>query len=415
MGGRRYLIIGAGPAGLAAAAAIRRTDPIGRLTILSAESDRPYFRPLIPFVVSGKKTGDAITIAGRGPFPPEELDIRLNSRVVAIDPDRRIVQLADTAKLPYDRLLIASGGRPLVPAALAGCPGPGIFTLRTLADARAIAARLLTTRQAVLLGGGILCLKLAAALREKGIAVTIVECAATVLPRLLDADGAAIIADALSRIGVRVVTSRTIAAIRQDGDGVREVELDNGDVLPCQMVCIGIGVQPALDFLTPDLLTPAGGLAVNAFTESGIGGIYAAGDAAVSRDRCSGEMIAGGLWTTAVEMGRCAGFTMAGRRVAYEGGMAVMNAAQVGDTPFVAMGMVQGDPNRDLIYATRRGRTYHRLIFSGDGRILRGALFITDISRAGIYRQLLCGKQPLPRDRQALADHRLHYGHWLAR
>lgn len=415
MGGRRYLIIGAGPAGLAAAAAIRRTDPIGRLTILSAESDRPYFRPLIPLVVSGKKTGAAITLAGHGPFPSEELDIRLNSRVVAIDSKRRIVHLADAAQLPYDRLLIASGGRPLMPPALATCPGPGIFTLRTLADARAITARLLTTRQAVLLGGGILSLKLAAALREKKIAVTIVEWAATVLPRLLDPDGAAIIAAALSRIGVQVVTGRTIAGIRQDDDGVREVELDNGDVLPCQMVCIGVGVRPALDFLAPGLLTPAGGLAVNAFTESGIAGIYAAGDAAVSRDRCSGEMIAGGLWTTAVEMGRCAGFTMAGRRVAYEGGMAVMNAAQVGDTPFVAMGMVQGNPDCDVIQVVRRGRTYHRLIFSGDGRILRGALFITDISRAGIYRQLLCGKRPLPRDRQALGAHRLHYGHWLAR
>lgn len=412
---QKYLIIGAGAAGLAAASAIRQADQTGSITVLSAEADPPYFRPMIPFIVSGGKTAEAIRMEGCGPFWAGGMAIYLGKKVRAVEPETNRVVLAGGEALSYDKLLIASGSRPALPGHLAADPGKGIFTFRTLADARAMAHHLPRTGQAVLLGAGILNIKAAFALLERGIEITMVELEKSVLPRLMDAEGAALFHDILRGKGIRLITGRTIARIEANDGGVNGVMLDDGQHICCQMVCIGTGVRPNAEFLESSNIAAQEGVVVDHFTQSSAAGVYAAGDVAMTTNPDNGEKIISGLWTNAVAMGRCAGFNMAGRRSAYGGALTRMNAAQVADTPFVSMGVVHTEGSGCEVHVSKGQQGYRKLVFSADGNYLTGALFIGDIDRAGIYRQIICGRRPVRAIKKELISHRIHYGHCLHR
>ena len=170
----RYLIVGASAAGMAAAHAIREHDPTGTVTVLSAESDPPYFRPLIPFLISGKKRPEQMTLSGCGPYTGANIAVRTSAVVSSVDAAAGCVQLQDGSRMGYEKILFATGSRPHVPPEIEGTGTNGVFALRTLADARKMTARVETTERAVMLGGGLLNLKAAFALLERGVKVTLV-------------------------------------------------------------------------------------------------------------------------------------------------------------------------------------------------------------------------------------------------
>jgi NAD(P)H-nitrite reductase large subunit len=117
---RRYVIIGASAAGMAAAEAIRQSDSTGFITVLSEEPVQPYFRPMIPFLISGKKSAADMTLIGQGPYSGTGIDVRLNFRAEAIDTKNQTVTVQGGDLVPYDRLLIATGSRPYIPPEIEG-------------------------------------------------------------------------------------------------------------------------------------------------------------------------------------------------------------------------------------------------------------------------------------------------------
>jgi len=169
MSRKRYVIVGGSAAGMAAAQAISRFDPQGAICVLSEEGDAPYFRPMIPFIVSRKKQADEIALQGRGPYRAANIEVRLKTRARRIDPSVCQVITGRDETVPYERLLIATGSRPYLPPNIEGVDREGVFALRTLEDARRAARRAEHTRSAVMLGGGLLNLKAAFALLERGI------------------------------------------------------------------------------------------------------------------------------------------------------------------------------------------------------------------------------------------------------
>jgi nitrite reductase (NADH) large subunit len=173
MESKRYVIIGGSAAGMAAAQAIRDHDPRGTIQVLSEEADAPYFRPMIPFIISRKKEADQIYLQGRGPYQARDIELRLKTRAARIDATGRRVITDQGEAITYDRLLIATGSRPHIPADIEGIVQEGVFALRTIEDARQAAQRARNTRHAVMLGGGLLNLKAAFALLERGIRVTL--------------------------------------------------------------------------------------------------------------------------------------------------------------------------------------------------------------------------------------------------
>jgi NAD(P)H-nitrite reductase large subunit len=413
---KAYVIIGAGAAGMAAAAAIRQQDAAGRITVLSAENDRPYYRPLIPFLISGQKDPAEMALEGFGPFMADRVDIRLKARATAIDTQRQVVNLDSGQELVYDKLLIATGSSPNIPEVVEKQDIAGIYTLRTLADARLIAQRSKAAQQVVMLGGGMLNVKAAFALLALGLDVTLVEIRESVLPWLMEADAAALIHHALVKAGLKVITGCTLRRLRYELDnGIRRVELSNGEELACQMLIIGIGVQPNVSLLESTPLGSDQGAIIDHNCACSVENIYAAGDVAVTINPATGSGVRTGLWTHAVDMGRCAGLSMAGQSSEYTGSYGILNATQVADVPFVSMGIVHtADTDYEAhVFATRQA--YRKIVFSPNGDRLIGALFVGDIAGAGLYRHMIQQRMPVADIKSHIIRHRLHYGHMLAR
>lgn len=412
---RKYLIVGGSAAGMAAAQAIRGIDSKGAVCILSEEKDAPYFRPMIPFLISRKKSPAQIGLEGQGPYQARDIEVRLNTRAREVDPSKRQVVAADGLVFSYDRLLIASGSRPHVPPDIEGTDHQGVFALRTLDDARRVAARADSTTHAVMLGGGLLNLKAAFALLERGIQVTLVVYSPEVLSQLMEPGDALLIRRALDAAGLKIITGTSATVIIADGKGVTGVALDNGQEIRCQMVCIGKGVRPNAVWAADGTVDVDGGVVVDQFTGSSADHIYAAGDVAVTFDPITGDRMVTGLWTNAVEMGRCAGANMSGRPTAYGGTFGILNATQVAQMPFVSMGIVHtADTNYDI--HTRSGRDFYRkLVFSVEDDRLIGALFVGDITNAGLYRLVIRERMAINDIKRHLINHKLHYGHLICR
>ena len=416
MQNKRYVIVGASAAGMAAAEAIGGCDPHGSICMLSQEADIPYFRPMIPLIVSRRKKIAEISLQDRGPYRSQhqQIDLQLNTRVVRVDPAARQVHTAGGAVTAYDRLLIATGSRPVMPPPQTpGLETEGVLTLRTLADARKMDERAGRSQHAVVLGAGLLGLKAAMALLQRGLAVTLVEKEAEILPWLMEADAAVRIRRALEDAGVTIIQNTTVQAVQGDSRGVGAVVLDTGRELACQLLCIGIGVQPNIDCMEGSGIRVDGGVVTDAYTACSAPHVYAAGDAAVTFDAISGQPVVTGLWTNAVEMGRCAGANMAGRPSVYGGTFGILNATQVAGLPFVAMGVVHtaGTAFQTHIHSTRE--TYRKLVFSAKGDRLVGALFIGAIAKAGLYRAVIQQGLKIDGIRKPLMAHRLHYGDLL--
>ncbi len=413
MAQKKYVIVGGSAAGMAAAETIAKVDPDGQVQVLSEEADAPYFRPLIPFIISRKKNDRQIFLQGQGPYRSETAEIRLQTRAQRIDTDAREV-VADTGEsFCYDRMLIATGSRPYIPEEIEGTDLPGVFALRTLADARQAEQRADAARHAVMLGGGLLNLKAAFALLERGIAVTLVVFSPEVLSQLMDPDDALLIRRALDQAGLRIVTGAAATRILGNGGGVTGVVLDNGDEMACEMVCIGKGVRPNTQWIRESGIDIQTGVVADRYTRTTAPGVYAAGDVAVTFDPISGDPMVTGLWTNAVEMGRCAGANMAGRPTAYSGTLGILNATQVARMPFVSMGMVHTRGTECEVYRRQMTNAYRKLVFSPEGDRLIGAVFVGDIGNAGLYRALIRDGVQLNGIKGQVIDHSLHYGHLL--
>ena len=409
----QYAIIGGSAAGMAAADAIKTLDPDGRVTIFSEESDMPYFRPLIPFLISGKKQADDMALVGHGPYQNTDIFIRLQSKVIAVDHQAKAVTLAGGEQAAYDKLLIATGSKPFIPPEIGGTNKDGVFALRTLSDARGAADRATKTRHAVMLGGGLLNLKAAFALLERKLKVTLVVRSPEVLSQLMEPDDATLIRNALDRAGLEIRTGVSAVQILSNGNGVNGVALDDGSEIGCEMVCIGKGVNPNVDFLNSNDIQIDKGVEVDRYTRCTAADVHAAGDVAVTFDPISGDRIVTGLWTNAVEMGRCAGFNMAGRPTEYGGTFGILNATQVAEEPFVSMGIVHTTGTGYEVYSAGSAKAYRKIVFSPDGNRLVGALLVGDIARAGLYRLVIRERMDVAQIKSHIINHSLHYGHFL--
>lgn len=409
----RYLIIGGSAAGMAAAQAVREHDPEGDIIILSAEEDLPYFRPLIPYVVSEQKGEGELELMGQGPYSAQDIDVRLDATVTKVDPDANAVEVNSSDSVVYDKLLIATGSRPFIPPSIQGVDAPGVYALRTLAEARSMAGRAGKAKSAIMAGGGMLNLKTAFALLERGLKVSLVVTSPEVLSQVMESDGASLIRDSLEQAGLEILTGRSIDQIVSGKKGVKSVLLDSGEELPCEIVCIGKGVRPNVEFLTDSGIEMDGGVVADPYTACSASDVYTAGDVAVTFDPITGERMMTALWTNAVEMGRCAGKNMAGFPTAYSGTFGILNATQVAEVPFVSMGIVHTSDTEYEIHVNSTPDTYRKLVFSAEGDRLIGAVFVGDIKNAGLYRHLIRERVHLNGIKSDVIEHRLHYGHFI--
>ena len=411
--GTRYLIVGGSAAGMAAAHTIRKKDASGVISVLSNEKNAPYFRPMIPYIINGKKKARDIALSGNGIFTQGNIDIKTDTGVSTVDLYGKRVTTINNESFSYDKILFATGSRPYLPKTINGLDAKGVFSLKTMDDAIGMAKRSERTDHVVMLGGGILNLKAAFAFLEKKIKVTLVVYSPEVLSQLMDPEDAFLLRNALDKAGLAIMTGCSATDIITDANGVCGVALNNGKELSCRMVCVGKGVIPNIDYIQQSDINIDTGIIADKFTACSVKDTYTAGDVAVTFDPGTGEKTVTALWTNAVEMGICAGLNMAGFKTQYTGTLGIMNATQVADEPFVSMGLVHTKDKDVQTYVDKSAGTYRKIVLNKQGDRLIGALFIGDITNAGLYKVVIRERKAIAPFKSHLINHTLHYGHFM--
>lgn len=407
----RYVIVGNGAAGNAAAQAIRRRDPVGDITVISDETHKAYYRPLIPFLIDQERPPENLYREERHLAP--DINVLLGRRVIAIDLGARHLRLDDGQSLPYDRLLLATGASPARPP-VAGLDGPGVFFLRTWDDALAIREAAAHARRAAIIGGGRIGMKCAFALHHLGLRVTVVEMLDRVVPLQFDAVAGEIFNRAVQSHGIDLVLGQSAQeVVRQDGR-VMGLVLADRRRLEADLIVVAVGVRPNVDLARQAGIAVQQGIVVDSYLRTSAPDVYAAGDAVEIPDLATGQKVVSGIWTNAVEMGRIAGENMAGGAAAYEGGFAVLNALELADIPVISVGLLEPPPGDGYrVFALRRGDTYRKLIFKGN--ILVGALLVGEIHRAGVFTGLIKRRAHLEEVIEALTEPGFSFATFLRR
>jgi NADPH-dependent 2,4-dienoyl-CoA reductase/sulfur reductase-like enzyme/nitrite reductase/ring-hydroxylating ferredoxin subunit len=309
----RIVIVGGGAAGFAAADMLRRSAYSGSIVMLSQEDAPPVDRPnLSKDYLAGSAPEEWLELRPEGYYADSGIELRLNANVAHIDTAAREVVLDEGSRMPYDRLLLATGAEP-VRLPLPGMDLPHVHTLRSTADSRAIIGRAATARRAVVMGASFIGLEVAASLRARGLEVHVVAPEAVPMERILGRPMGDFIRRLHEGHGVVFHLGDTATAI----DGKR-VTLKGGAVLDADLVVVGVGVRPRTALAEGAGLALDRGVLVDAYLETSVSGIFAAGDIARWPDPHSGDAIRVEHWAVAQRQGRTAARNMLGGREKFD-------------------------------------------------------------------------------------------------
>jgi nitrite reductase (NADH) large subunit len=405
----RHVIIGNGIAGVSAAEAIRALDPEAAITFIAREEHLPYSRPMISQVLAATADFSQLPLRPSDYYQELHADALTGQEAVAIDWEVRTVGTDRGAKVPFDRLLIASGADPRR-LKVDGASSRGVFTMRKADDVRQMLEAIKEARHALVLGGGLVGFKAAYGLLRRGLAVTMLIRSSHPLAMQVDAEAGAIIQGELERHGLTVQVGVEVTAIESDRFGrVARAQLSNGQALDCQMVVVGKGVWPSVKFLGRDHVRVDAGILVDDHLQTNVKGVYAAGDVAEHYDLARGERWMNAIWPVAVEMGRIAGWNMAGRQIRYRGSLS-RNVIRVFDLDVLTAGLVNPptDSNYEVLALRNLKRqTYRKLVFRED--YLVGAALVGHVEQGGVLMNAIAGRIPVDKDRAMLLEPGFNY------
>jgi NADPH-dependent 2,4-dienoyl-CoA reductase/sulfur reductase-like enzyme/nitrite reductase/ring-hydroxylating ferredoxin subunit len=310
---RKIVIVGGGAAGLSCAHELRRLGFSGDVTMLSADADPPCDRPnLSKDYLAGGMPDDWLWLRGEDWYSDNRIDLRLSTEVGRIDSAARRVHCSSGEQIAFDRLLLATGAEPNRLSS-PGFDGPNVHTLRTVADARAIAAQAHAGARAVIIGASFIALEAAAALRHRQAEVDIVSVEEIPLEHVFGKEVGRDIQTLHENNGVRFHLSAVVAGF--DGNAV---ELGGGETIPADFVLVGIGVRPRTSVAESAGAAIDNGVTVDSFLETSVPGIYAAGDIASFPDPLSGKRSRIEHWVVAERQGQVAAANMVGERKRFE-------------------------------------------------------------------------------------------------
>ena len=385
-----YLIIGGSAGGIGAIEAIREIDKIGSLAVIAEELTPQYSKPMISEYLS-EGALNQIMYRPKKFWQENLVEILSGKKVIKLDPKEKNVTLEDNTKLGFNKLLIATGGQPIIPK-MDGASRKGVYTFTNLNDAKSILDDLSSSERIIVIGGGLIGISLAEALMKLNKQVTIIELKEKILNLILDPNGSDLVTDVVKQSGVKIVTGHSAVAItgRNDSENrVGRIVLDNGTTLDCDIVVFAIGVKPRTEILDPNHIKINRGVIVDSHMATSIPDIYACGDVAEAFDFLLEDSRPLPLWPLAYIGGRVAGTNMAGKKIEYPGGTQ-MSALNYFGLPVISAGIVNPDQDNSyeiILDLNKKNRTYKKILIRDN--IIHGFILIGKIENAGIFFDLL--------------------------
>jgi len=391
---KKYVIIGNSAAGIGAVEGIRQTDKHGEITVITNEPHHTYSRPLISYLLLGKVNEEGMKYRGGSFYKDNNCTLLANTSATRIDAANKIV-LCGNQKIPYDKLLVATGSSPFVP------PFEGLDTVKdkcafmSLDEAKKLETMLGKDKRVLIIGAGLIGLKCAEGINKRVKHITVVDLAPRILSSILDDDGAKIVQKHIESEGVEFKLAANIKKFDK-----KSAVFESGESTDFDILVLAVGVRPNTALLD-GIAKIERGIVINEKSETTAPDIYAAGDCTQSLDVSSGQSKIMALLPNAYMQGECAGINMATIRKADDVTTAdiaaeaacfdkaiPMNAIGFFDLHIITAGNYTGD-----VYTDNKNGNYKRLFYSDNK--LNGYILIGNVEKAGIYTNLIRERVPL--------------------
>lgn len=377
----KIAVIGLGVAGVNAATTVRKISSITEISIYTDEEHFYYPRPRLYEIITGEEEPQNLYSFKPEFYETQRIKVSLKNKVVGIDARRKEITLEDGSRTDWDRLLLANGARPFIPS-IEGVEKAGVFTLRTVADALAIREHLKKTKKAIVIGGGLLGLEVAAHLRKTGRQVDVLAKYSQLMPKQLDQDGSEMLRNDLERLGINPVLDATAAEI-SGNHNASGVLLKDGRQLRGNLIIIAAGIRSNIELPAEAGVRVEKGAIVDRHLQTNLEDVYAAGDIA----EFNGQVY--GIIPPALEQARIASLNMLGNNEHVYKGTIHTTTLRIADVSLTSMGLVnpQDSKHEEIKKVDKQEGVYKKIVLD-QGRIV-GAIFLGEKAGVTAVRRLM--------------------------
>lgn len=372
----KYLIIGNSAAAVGCIDGIRKTDPRGEIVLVSDEKYHTYSRPLISYWLAGKVDDAHMSYRPADYYEKKRVKTMLGRRVTALDSEKKTASLDNGETLSFDRVFVGTGSRPFVPPIEGVKDCKAAVTFLSWDSAKEVQKLAKADSRVVVLGAGLIGLKVCEGVAGHVKSVTVVEMASHLMPSILDDESAAMFQRHIEKNGVSFLFGDPAAKVEGD-----TLTLGSGKTLGFDILVVAAGVRPNTELVKDAGGEVGRGIVVDDRSRTSLPDVYAAGDCVETNDVVTGVRKIMALLPNAYMQGEAAGINMAGGDASFAKSMP-MNAIGFFGMPLVTAGSYDGDA-----YTETGVGSYRKLVFKGDRLV--GYILVGDVDRAGIYTALI--------------------------
>lgn len=380
---KRHVIVGNGGAAISCIKAVRSLAVEDEITVISRESCPAYSPVLTTHYIAGTIAYQDMFLCDEAFYRRNNVNTLMGRKAVKVEPACKKVLMEDGHSVGYDDLLVATGSSPSIPP-IEGVDYPGVFTLYTADEARAIGAALEGAESVAIVGAGLIGIQALTAAVARGKKATLIEIQDRILPLTLDSAGARMLEAKLRENAVEIHLNETLAKVG-DEKGKRALFLASGRQIMADLVILALGVNPNIDLMEGSGVQLSKGILIDERCRTNVEDIYAAGDVAEGVDPITGRPTVNATWPNAIEQGTVAGLNMAGKEIPCRRNLR-FNTFTLFDLPCASIGFVTAEAGlQEVVH--KDGDIYRKLAFR-DG-FLVGAVLIGDTNEAGVLASLV--------------------------
>lgn len=386
----KFVIIGNGAAGFYAAKSIREKNPTCSIKILSKEEAKSYFRPQVSDLISGTVPDNKFYLAKDEWYKENNIEQILGAEVVDIKTKDKKVLLASGEEISYDKLILANGSYNFILPVKAGdsvlsCENyrdiKGIYTIKDMKDAINVREALNTSKNAIVIGGGLLGLEAAWEMHEKGAKVSVVEFFPRLLPKQLDLEGSKLFQEITSSSGIEIILGDSAEEIIIEDNKVKSIRLKSGKILDCDLLVFSVGIRSNIELPKKAGIAVDRGVKVNKNMETNVTDVYACGDIAELQG------IVYGNWPAAIEMGKVAGTNAVGDKAEFKQFVSSVIFNALNARVFSAGTINFDDATLEHLSYRDDNKKVYKKIFFKDNKLIGGVL----IGNIGASTKIISG------------------------